>query len=141
MRVLVLFAVMICNPALADEAVEVEAAVLTTLAHDYDGMRVRTEMSKVSVLTSRAMGCSKDEITIMLGPRMRAGEAPAVTATQAALCILRAESADLIALPMGTGLVFEGDVKVKGSKTSPRITMSGVSVLQKIDMMSGEPIE
>ena len=101
--------ILAASAALATEAVEVDGAVLATLAHDYDGRRVRTEMSKMAVLTSKAMGCSKDEVTIQLGPKLRMGQAPAVTTTMFALCLPRTQAAEFIPLPMGTGLVIEAD--------------------------------
>ena len=134
MRLLLLAAVLSSTLSWADEIIEVEASVLGTLAHDYDGKRVRTEMSKLSVLTSRAAGCGKDEVTIMLGPKMRMGEAPAVISTQFALCVPRGESAALIPLPMGTGLVFEADVHVKGRKSNPSITMDAVNLVETVPL-------
>lgn len=125
------------SPLFAADVVEVDAAVLITLATDYRGQRVRTELSKVAVVGGPAAGCTGREIGIVLGPKLRMGEAPAVTSRQVALCVARDASAPLVALPMGTGILFEADVRPSGIGGNGPLLLTNATLVGTVDRTTG----
>lgn len=129
---------LLASTLLAADVVEVDAAVLTTLASDYRGRRVRTEFSKSAVVRGPTVGCAASEVGILLGPKLRMGERPNVTSRQVALCIAREASTPLVSLPMGEGIVVEADVRLTGMGDRGTLLLADATLIGTVDMATGE---
>lgn len=117
----------------AAEPEMVDAATLSILPAEYDGKRVQTELSMLSVLNAKAakaMGCKKSAAGFMLGPKLEMGKAPSLLQGSWVLCADTEITKSLAPLSMSTGLVLEADVTVKGPKVAPKILLNGVKVLE-----------
>lgn len=127
-----LLALLSLSPALAEDPAMVDAAVIGVVPEDYDGKRIRTEMSIMAPLdpqSSKGMGCKKETIGFMLGPKMSPGAAPSMMAGQWVLCAPKAEGVKLAPLKMGTPIVFDATVEVKRSMGMNKLLMSEVIVV------------
>jgi hypothetical protein len=111
----------------AEDAVTVQASVLSVLPSDYDGKRVHTTMSLAAPLTGHF--CKKDLIPFMMGPLLVPGQAPAPLAGTWVLCVGHDDAATLAALPGFSPVEFEGNVKVKGPKSAPNVDISEVTIV------------